>query len=531
MERTENDVLGDVTVAYLHELDINNLPTPKEIQTNLIYLFKREFEVENVLKPKIYHWKSPRELGNFVIAEIILKLHEVRRLLWLGTEQDDNCDLVVYQNSGKYEGIYVKDKLFFVRLIKSYNRNISDKALNEIINELVHSAPVCWREDDPDLTAVNNGIFNYKKKQLQPFSPDYVFTSKSAVDYNPMATSPKIHNDVDNTDWDVDSWVESLSDDKELQLLLWQVIGSTIRPHVKWNKVICFYSVQGNNGKGTLCELMRNLCGKSSCASIPFADFAKEFMLSQLTHISAVITDENDTNDFTKAAGSLKAVITGDPLTINRKFKEPITIQFNGAMVQCMNDLPKFGDRSESLYRRFLLIPFNKCFTGQERKYIKDDYLHRTEVLEYVLFKVLNMTYDEFSEPAVCLDLMAEYKVFNDPVRQFLGEILTKLAWDLVPYQFLYDLYVAWCRRNNPSGSVAKKSQVIKQVREILKKDKIWEIKDSPQPTRNHMDKPEVLISEYNLTNWTNTVYKGDDYSRIGMPNNLSTSYTGLKRS
>ena len=43
---------------------------------------------------------------------------------------------------------------------------------------------------------------------------------------------------------------------------------STIRPNVSWNKSAWLYSTLGNNGKGTLCALLRNLCGPG--AGLPF---------------------------------------------------------------------------------------------------------------------------------------------------------------------------------------------------------------------------------------------------------------------
>ena len=51
-------------------------------------------------------------------------------------------------------------------------------------------------------------------------------------------------------------------------------------------------------------------------------------------------------------------------------------------MVQCLSHCIK--DRSDSFYRIQSFVPFVKSFTGAERKYIKNDYLERKEVLEYV---------------------------------------------------------------------------------------------------------------------------------------------------
>ena len=100
-------------------------------------------------------------------------------------------------------------------------------------------------------------------------------------------------------------------------------------------------------------------------------------MLEPLSRVSAIITDENDTGTFVDDAAALKLIITHDPFLMDRKFKDPRSVLFNGFMVQCVNELPKLRDKSESLYRRLLVIPFEKRFEGCERKYIKDDYLKR----------------------------------------------------------------------------------------------------------------------------------------------------------
>ena len=530
MDKTINAVLRETTLNYLSGLSIITPPSAETVEAELLDRIRTEFDIENSVKEKDRRWRIPKELSNITIARIILKLCYVRRLLWSGDAQDGNYDLVIYQNDGSQQGIYAKDPVIIKSLIRQYNDNISNQGVSEVLSILMEQAPCCSLTTDPDLIAVNNGIFNYKTKSLLPFSPDYVFTSKSAVNYNPMARNPVLCNTEDGTTWDVESWINDLSDDVGVPELLWQTIGAIIRPNVAWDRVVCFYSEQGNNGKGTLCALMRNLCGSSSHASIPFSSFAHEFMLEQLTHISAVIVDENDVNDFTRVAAALKAVITGDYLTINRKHQKAITIQFKGLMVQCINDLPKFGDRSDSLYRRFLLVPFNKCFTGQERKYIKDDYLNRQDVLEYVLFKVLNSDYNLFSEPDVCKNLKDEYKIHNDPIRQFLGDVLDELTWDLVPYQFLYDLYKAWHGRNNPSGSVLGKQTFIKQVRQILLNDAKWNALDVPIKVRSHMSSAELLIVKYDLKDWMNNNYKGNDPMLLSQPSNLSSTYRGLNR-
>ena len=108
---------------------------------------------------------------------------------------------------------------------------------------------------------MNNGVYDYSKKRLFDFDPAFVFTSKSHVDFVANAPNPVIYNPEDGTYWDVVSWVKELTDDPEVETLLWQILGAVIRPGVRWNKSAWLYSASGNNGKGTLCTLMRTSAG------------------------------------------------------------------------------------------------------------------------------------------------------------------------------------------------------------------------------------------------------------------------------
>lgn len=516
MEFSKTHVLRQATLDYLETLDTSNPPEPEKIAENILTVTADKCREINSTKNKgETKWQIPVTLSFSQIADILAKLYPICRLSCAGENADTDYDLLaIYQTDGPDEGIYVTSEDMFRILARQYNYDLTTKDFNEMMIALRDKVPRKARCKDKDLIAVNNGIFNYKTKQLQPFDPDIVFISKSHVNYNPNATNVILHNNDDNTDWDVESWIQSLSDDDEIVNSLWEILGAIIRPNVRWNKSAWLYSEQGNNGKGTLCELMRALCGAGSYASIPISAFGQDFMLEPLTRATSIIVDENDVGAFIDKAANLKAVITNDVIQINRKFKTPIAYQFFGFMVQCLNEFPRIKDKSDSFYRRQLFIPMTKCFTGIERKYIKNEYLHNNDVLEYVLYKVLNTNYYTLSEPAACKAILEEYKEFNDPVRQYWEEFSSQFVWDLLPLQFLYDLYKSWFKRTSPSGTVQGKSTFVKDLRNLVTNDPDWINCDRNTRTKTMMDKPEMLIEEYNLTDWMNKNYTGNDRAR-----------------
>lgn len=533
MAITKDSTIREVTHKYLASVDKLNPPAPDVVAGSILTSIRNEFAIYNSIAQPGTKWKNIDRLLPAQIADIIVALHPVVAIETAGTNCDADYTLPgIYQTSGKNEGIYVTDEVEFDKLANEYCYGITQREMDEMMRRIKNYAPRVKPCKDKDLIAVNNGIFDYATKQLMPFTPDLVFMSKSKVNYNPNAKNITIHNDEDGTDWDVESWMNELSDDPEIVNTLWEVTGAVVRPNVPWGKAAWFYSETGNNGKGTLCSMFRNLLGDGSHCSISLSNMGKDFMLEPMLYSVAIIVDENDVGTYIDKAANLKAIVTGDVIQINRKFKTPITYQFHGFMVQCLNELPRVKDKSDSFFRRQLFIPFTKCFTGAERRYIKDDYLNRKEVLEYVLYKVLNMNYYELSVPEACKDALQEYKEFNDPVRQFMAEIMPQLQWDFVPFTFLRDLYTAWYKKNVGDKDCSKSMKtLVKDILNILPEYPDWKCDDKDKSIRpgNKMDKPEWLIDEYKLDDWYSQTYKGPDRDKKCCPS-LKAYYRGIQR-
>ena len=530
--QTASYIKQEVTKTYLASLDKNNPPPPPKVTEDLLGLIQNELSFANSIRSKETKFRIPQTLSPAQLADILITLHHAGLLKTSDADNSRRSGLpCIYLPE---TGLYSVNELDIHRILKDYIYEINERNFRECIRELQAVAPQMKRTNDRDLIAVNNGIFDYRTKQLLPFSPNYVFLTKSGVDYNPNAKNVVIHNDEDNTDWDFDSWMDELSDDTGVVLLLHQIMGAVIRPNMPWNKSAWLYSEKGNNGKGTFCEVLRQLCGSESWTSIPLSEMGVDFHLEPLIGATAIIVDENDVGIFIDKAANLKAIITGDAILINRKFQKPVSYQFRGFMVQCLNEMPRVKDKSDSFFRRQIFIPFDKCFTGQERTYIKQDYLKRKDVLEYALYKVLNMNYDTFTIPKSCENALDDYKTANDVIRQFMSEIVDECTWDLLPFTFLYDLYKNWMKEDNPNGTVIGKQTFIQNILSILdsypewicpgKKTLIW--------TGTNMSACEPLLYHYDLKKWMNPHGKANDINSLCTPSpgQYSASYRGLQR-
>lgn len=243
-----------------------------------------------------------------------------------------------------------------------------------------------------------------------------------------------------------------------------------------------------------------------------------------------VLGDENPVGFNIDNADKFKLCVTHDPIEVNIKFQQPRKYRFRGLIIECVNEILRLKDKTGSMARRELIISFEKSFTGKERKYIKSDYIARKDVLEYVLYRALNMNFYSFSEPQACKEALNDQREMNDPIRQFWTELRDCFVWDLLPRDFLYELYKSWIRKNIPNCHIKGKNSFMMELADIVSDDAGWQYsRTQVRVTKHMMNTPELLIAEFNLDDWKNPNYMGGDLSRICLPK-LKDKYTGIVR-
>lgn len=522
---SQNEITTSVTSMYLDEVGQDHFGEPSTLERHLLALHNSVVKQENgKATTALERLPLAKRLTSWQVARILLRLHDVVRIVFSGPKR--GAALAVYATEGPDEGTYVLDETELRRLARRYNTHLSLRDFSEVVAVLQEEAPTVTPCRDRDLIGVNNGIFHYKSKVLMQFDPSIILLAKVRVDYVDSPTCPTIHR-PDGTTWDVETWMESLSDDPERVSLGWHLLGAVVRPNVGWNKAVMFYNEAGNNGKGTFMSLCRNLVGADSWGALSIADFEDKFRLPEIVNKSAFGADENAVGGFTEKMANFKATITGDAIMIERKHKDPFWYQPRGLMIQCINSLPKSKDVSESYYRRLLFWRFDKSFHVGEDEAIKADYLQREDVLQYFLWRVLNLPdYYKLPEPASSKEVLAEFKESNDPVREFWSEVEQELKWDLLPQEFLHDLFMAWSERANPRSGGLKKREFYSRLKAIVAEDGRWQ--DGQHGTSTRMDSVEPLVANYSLSWWPGR----HPYERTAGMNRsgLKPKYRGLLR-
>lgn len=430
-------------------------------------------------------------------------------------------------------GTYSDDPTILRRCIHEWSPGLSERDMATIIGIIHEIVPNVYPCLDEDLVPCNNVIVNVRTRTYFSYDPKYIFTSKILTDYDPDAEMPRIEQ-ADGTIWTPDSLIPSFTSNPETAALLWKIVAATMRRNKNWRVSPWFYSTLGNNGKGTLCALIRNIIGSESVANLSLPQISNDFYMAQAVGKMAIVADENPVGMFLDDSSNYKNMVTEDPININQKYEKVYSYVFRGMVIQCINDFPRVKDRTGSFIRRLLPIEFDQCFTGRENPAIKDIYLKRPDVLRWFLKTALDLRFDSIEIPQASLDLLEAYREANDPVREFANEVGPKLAWDLVPHTMAYALYQSWMAKNNPASPVLGRNNFISQWVQTMTENHEWVYPAGKHlySSKGRMVGPEYLFLEYEMDEpWVNTRYsRAKNADGYCTPNSLKPQYRGILR-
>lgn len=410
---------------------------------------ERMWEVYHEAKKENGNTRKPFKINPITVA-YILKRHT--RFVQLKTNRTDNNPPVYLYNED--EGIYTNNRAMIDRYMRIVEGKLSRHDQNEIYNFLQDTAEVVDQTKDRYLIPVNNGIFDLRTKELKPFSPEYVFTSKVKTDY---VDNPE-HPDFDDG-WNIEKWImEIANDDVEVFILLWQVIADAINGNYSRKRSIWLVG-EGSNGKSSYQDLLRNVIGIENVAGLKIDQFSsnssgQNFNLALLEGRVANIADDVQSNAYIDDSSNFNSIITGEPVIVEPKGKTGYLVEFNLTMIFSTNGLPRIRNKTFGTYRRMLLVPFLADFKGENVNFnIKEKYIKDKRVLEFVLHKAINLDFEDFDIPSASKSMLEDYKVSNDPIAEFTKDKFNPLMesnnLDRIPKRTAHDLFKEFCKESN----------------------------------------------------------------------------------
>lgn len=113
---------------------------------------------------------------------------------------------------------------------------------------------------------------------------------------------------------------------------------------------------------------------------------------------------------------------------------------------------------------------------------------------------------------------IVDEKSGNIVIDSFIEDVISLAVWDLLPNNFLYDLYMSYRKLNFPESSLINRNELINYLDRNLEG---WTLSKNAVRSRGRMDEDEPLISVYGLDDirkhgsrglWYNLGYRGDNY-------------------
>lgn len=169
-----------------------------------------------------------------------------------------------------------------------------------------------------------------------------------------------------------DSWLRFLRSvwphDPEAIAALQDWFGYCLLPDTSQQKILMFVGPK-RSGKGTIARVLSRLVGLSNAASPTLGSLGSPFGLQPLLHKTLAIISDARLSHRTDAAvvtERLLSISGEDAQTIDRKYREPVTVRLPVRFVVLTNELPRLHDASGALVGRLVLLRLTRSFYGVE---------------------------------------------------------------------------------------------------------------------------------------------------------------------
>ncbi len=259
--------------------------------------------------------------------------------------------------------------------------------------------------------------------------------------------------------------------DQELIEYVQLVVGMAAIGEVEQEGLILPYGT-GRNGKSTFWNTVGEVLGdyaRKTSAEILLANtrFNTRPEIAELKGRRLAIASELEEGS-TLSTAAVKRLTSTDPITGERKYKDPIEFKPSHTMVLYTNHLPKVTELDEGTWRRMKVIPFNAYFDP------KNDTLNYTAHLvkdagPYIMKWIIEGAQKaiacdfKFPEPQCVIEATAKYRASNNWVLKFLDECAERDSTAEAEAGKAYQEYRSWCYRNgeNPVASDAFREALI----------------------------------------------------------------------
>lgn len=273
-------------------------------------------------------------------------------------------------------------------------------------------------KDVKGLISTQSGLLNIKQLvdhdtvSILPHTPEWFSTTSLPYAFDQAAKCPKWRNFLE---WMFDGDSERIS-------LVQEWMGYCLTPGNSLQKFLVLTG-SGANGKSVLLQVLISILGQDNVSAISPAAFRDKFGLIALIGKLANVCADVDIDHIDE--GRLKALVGGDLITADRKFRDAVEFKCSAKIIFATNNLPRFKDTTEGIWRRLCILPCLASIPASEQNFrLTDDLLEEAAgIFNFAvegarrLHQINGFTSSTVSEAA-----KEALRQKGDPVRAFLRD-------------------------------------------------------------------------------------------------------------
>jgi putative DNA primase/helicase len=288
---------------------------------------------------------------------------------------------------------------------------------------------------DPDILICKNGALRISTGELEYHRADHYATSAVPYEYRPgvktLAWDYFIRNTV-----------------PVAAAFLQEFAGYALTTNMSHELAVWLYGPPGS-GKSTFLAGLQAMLGHRA-GILGLADLEKSrFTLADLPGKTLVVASEQP-SAYLASTNTLNAIISGEPIQVERKYRDPFTVIPRTKVCWAMNELPRVADANSGLFRRVKVVGFPKLPEDKRDPEIK-------QLIEQEGAGILNWALEglnrlnqrgHFEVPAGVLDATKQFRENNDVPALFIEDRCIRGAGFEMPAARLYREYKYWCEEN-----------------------------------------------------------------------------------
>lgn len=283
---------------------------------------------------------------------------------------------------------------------------------------------------DPDVVVCANGTLELSTRTLREHRKEDFATSALPYDYDPEA-SPDVFLAV---------LQKALPDAMEF---LQEFTGYSLTPDTSLETALWFKGPRGS-GKSTVIEGLTAMLGERhgilGLAEIESSPFA----LAKIPG-KTLLTSTEQPASYLKSTHVIDALISGEPLMVDRKYREAERVVPVAKVIWAMNDLPRVANTTSGIFRRVKVLEFPKL-EGKAVPEVKEEVkAEGAGILNWALDGLERLQErGGFEFPESVLSATANFEHSNDLPAQFVEEMCELDKEAEITSQYLYEKYREW---------------------------------------------------------------------------------------